>query len=149
MRFALRDPALVLALALAVPSARLGGQAARASGSAQDYVFPSGAGALFFHVKPERSEDFESVVATLADVLGRATDPIRRQQAESWRIFRSTEAPKDFAIYVFLFDPAVLGADYDPVKVLGEALPSELQGLYERLRADVVRVERMGLAKLR
>jgi len=130
-----------------VPAAAQAG--AGTSASLQDYVFPSGAGALFFHVKPDRTQDFEAVVSTLADVLGRAADPIRRQQAESWRIFRSTETPKDFVIYVFLFDPAVVGADYDPIKVLGEALPAELQGLYDRLRADVVRVERMGLAKLR
>jgi hypothetical protein len=115
----------------------------------QDYLFPSGAGALFFHVKPERANDFESVMATLSDVLSRATDPTRRQQADSWRIFKSTEVPKESAIYIFLFDPAVTGADYDPVKVLGEALPVELQGLYDRLRADILRVERMGLSKLR
>ena len=150
MLLTFRSTALALALAVAVPSVRAAEQgSAPAKASAQDYVFPSGAGALFFHVKPDRTLDFESVVATLADVLGRTTDPIRRQQAESWRIFKSTETPKDFAIYVFLFDPAVLGADYDPIKVLGEAIPAELQGLYERLRADVARVERMGLAKIR
>jgi hypothetical protein len=136
----------LLAAAPAVASAAPASQSATV---ADDYLFPSGAGALFFHVKPDKTQDFESVVATLADALARATDPIRRQQAESWRIFKSTEAPKDAVIYVFFFDPAVVGVDYDPIKVLGEALPAELQGLYERLRADVVRVERMGLSKIR
>ncbi len=50
---------------------------------------------------------------------------------------------------MFVFDPALPGADYDPVKLLGEAVPTEAQGLYERLKASIVRVERMGLAKLR
>ena len=89
------------------------------------------------------------VVAKLSEVLDRATDPIRRQQAASWRIFKSVEPSREAAIYIFLFDPAVLGADYDPIKVLSEALPADVQGLYERLKADVVRVERMGLTKLR
>jgi hypothetical protein len=114
-----------------------------------DYLFPSGSGALFFHVKPDKTADFEAVVATLSEVLSKATDPIRRQQADSWRIFKSTEAPRESAIYIFLFDPAVTGADYDPIKVLGEAIPAELQGLYDRLREDIIRVERMGLRKLR
>jgi hypothetical protein len=52
-------------------------------------------------------------------------------------------------IYLFFFDPAVSGADYDPVKVLGEDAPSEVGPLYERLRSAIVRVERMGLVKVR
>ena len=41
------------------------------------------------------------------------------------------------------------GADYDPVKLLTEALPAEVQALYTRLKDSIVRVERMGLVKLR
>ena len=58
-------------------------------------------------------------------------------------------AVKESAIYVFSFDPAVPGADYDPVKLLAEAVPGEAQALYEKLKAAIVRVERMGLARLR
>ena len=115
----------------------------------QEYAFPSGAGVLFFHVRPERAADFEAVVARLSTALDRSTDPTRRQQAASWRVYRSTEPPRDVVIYLFFFDPAVSGADYDPVKVLGEDAPAEVGPLYDRLRAAVVRVERMGLDKLR
>jgi hypothetical protein len=115
----------------------------------QNYTFPSGAGMLFFYVKPDRTADFESVVARLGETLDRADDPTRKQQAAGWRILRSTEATKDAVIYVFLFDPAVLGADYDPVKILSEGQPAEIQPLYEKLRDATIRVERMGLTKLR
>lgn len=142
-----------LALSVAMVSAVAPPAGARSAGSqmpnAADYVFPSGAGALFFHVKPDRVQDFESVIATLADVLDHATDPTRRQQAATWRIYKSLETPQDVVIYIFYFDPAVVGADYDPIKVLSEAMPAEVQSLYDRLRADVVRVERMGLGKIR
>jgi hypothetical protein len=116
---------------------------------AQEYVFPSGAGVLFFHVRPDHAADFEAVVARLAAALDRAADPVRRQQANHWRIYRSAEVPRDVVIYLFFFDPAVSGADYDPVKVLGEDVPAEVAPLYERLRTAIVRVERMGLVKLR
>lgn len=115
----------------------------------QEYVFPSGAGALFLHVKPEKTQDFEAVLTRLGEALDAATDPIRKQQAASWRVFKSVETARDVVIYMFFFDPAVFGADYDPVKVLSEASPADVQGLYERLRADVVRVERLGLSKIR
>ena len=114
-----------------------------------DYKFPSGAGLLFFYVKPDKTADFEAVVARLSEVLDKTEDPVRKPQAANWHILRSVEATPNAAIYVFMFVPAVAGADYDPIKVLGEALPTEAQGLYERLRDSVIRVERMGLGKIR
>jgi hypothetical protein len=114
-----------------------------------DYRFPSGAGLLFFYVKPDKTADFEAVVARLSEVLDKTEDPVRKPQAANWHILRSVEATPDAAIYVFMFVPAVAGADYDPIKVLGEALPTEAQALYERLRDSVIRVERMGLGKIR
>ena len=115
----------------------------------QEYVFSSGAGVLFFHVRSDQAADFEAVVARLSAALDRAADPVRRQQATAWRIYRSAESPRDVVIYLFFFDPAVSGADYDPVRVLGEDAPAEVGPLYERLRTAIVRVERMGLVKLR
>ena len=120
-----------------------------ASASAPDYKFPSGAGMLFFYVKPDKAADFEAVVARLGEALDKSEDPVRKQQAASWRVLRSVEASGDSAIYVFVFVPAVTTADYDPIKVLSEAAPTEVQTLYDRLRDDVIRVERMGLARVR
>jgi hypothetical protein len=115
----------------------------------QAYGFSSGAGVLFFYVRPDKVADFEAIVARLSEALDAAQDPVRKQQAASWRMFRSVEAIKESAIYVFAFDPAVPGADYDPVKLLSEAAPTEAQALYEKLKGAIVRVERMGLARLR
>jgi hypothetical protein len=133
----------------AAPAARAQDPAPAASAAAQAYTFATGAGILFFYVRPDRTSDFEAVVARLSESLDGAQDAVRRQQAASWRMFRSAEAVKESAIYVFSFDPAVPGADYDPVKLLAEAVPAEAQALYEKLKAAIVRVERMGLARLR
>jgi hypothetical protein len=139
----MRWPAVVL---IAVWLSAAGGAQTPAP---QNYVFPSGAGMLFFYVKPEKTADFEAVVARLSDALDKTEDPIRKQQAAGWRILRSVEATKDAAIYVFVFNPAVAGADYDPVKVLSAGVPADVQALYERLRDATVRVERMGLQTIR
>ena len=114
-----------------------------------DYTFPSGAGLLLFYVRPDRTADFEAIARRLGEVLDRADDPVRKQQAANWRVFQSVEVAREHAIYAFIFDPAVAGASYDPVTVLGEALPTEVQVLFDRLKASVIRVERMGLRKLR
>jgi hypothetical protein len=102
-----------------------------------------------FHVRPELTREFEAVVARLTAALDSTPDPLRRAQASSWKMYRSVEAVEDAVVYVFTFFPAVAGADYDPVKVLTEAAPAESATLYERLRAAVIRVERMGLETLR
>jgi hypothetical protein len=115
----------------------------------QSYAFPSGAGMLFFYVKPDKTTDFEAVAARLGSALDGADDPVRKQQAAGWHILKSVETTKDAAIYVFVFDPAVAGADYDPVKVLSEKQPADIRALYEKLRDATIRVERMGLTKLR
>jgi hypothetical protein len=158
MRAARLVAALVVVLLMASPPGtprRL--EAASRQASAQvapapptrDYVFSSGAGMLFFYVKPDKSAEFEAVVARLSQVLDRTEDPVRKQQAASWRILKSVELQTDSPVYVFVFDPAVVGADYDPVKVLSEAAPAELQALYAKLKDATIRVERMALVKLR
>ena len=64
-------------------------------------------------------------------------------------MLRSSEPSRDAVVYVFLLDPVVPSADYDPVRVLSESLPAEVQPLYDKLKASVIRVERMALTKLR
>ncbi|MCC7008389.1 MAG: hypothetical protein IT184_06200 [Acidobacteria bacterium] len=119
---------------------------APAAPARSDYVFSTGAGVLVFHVRPERAQEFESVIRRLSQVLASSTDPVRRQQAGSWRMFRAVETTQDAALYVFVFDPAVTTADYDPVRILAEAAPAEAQVQYEILRAAVIKVEKLALA---
>jgi len=113
-----------------------------------DYVFTGGAGMLFFHVRPDRTADFEAVAARVMASLAASEDPIRRQQALHWKLFRSSEQHEN-AIYVAVFDPVVEGSDYDPVKILAEEAPDEVQALYGQLQAAIVRIERMGLTAVR
>jgi hypothetical protein len=104
---------------------------------------------LFFYVQPDRTGEFEQVVARLRDILDTTDDPLIREQASTWRMFRSVETIREQAVYVFLFDPAVAGADYDPVMFFNDTATTEIYTLYEQLSAAVVRVERMGLDRIR
>jgi hypothetical protein len=112
-------------------------------------MFPSGAGMFVFYVKPDKAADFEGVIHRIAEVLDKSQDPARKSQASSWRIYKSVEETKTERVYVFTFDPASTSVDYDVVKLLSEAAPADAQGLFDRMKDDVVRVERMGLAKIR
>jgi hypothetical protein len=142
--------AVAVVIALCGSSTRASApQGTAAATPSKDYVFSSGAGMLFFYVKPDKSAEFETVVAHLSEALDKTTDPVRKQQAASWKILKSVELQTDSPVYVFVFDPAVVGADYDPVKVLSEGAPADLQALYVQLKDATIRIERMALVKLR
>jgi len=117
-----------------------------------EYVFPTGAGMLLFHVAPAKVTDFDAILVRLKDALAKADTATRKLQAANWLIYKSAEKPaeaSDPVVYLFLFDPAITTANYDPLLLLAEVLPAEVQPLYERMKAAIVRVERMGLTKVR
>lgn len=119
------------------------------TGPPADYSFPTGAGLLFFHVDPTKVADFELIIGRIHDALTQANTPTLKQQALNWKIYRSVEPVTDAKVYVFAFDPALTTASYDPLLLLAQVLPQEVQPLYERLKTDVIKIERMGLETIR
>lgn len=102
-----------------------------APGSHIGRVIAADAGIIFFPVKPERTQDFEKIVAKLKEALALSEDPVRRQQAEGWKVFKAVEpGPNGTALYVFLIDPAVKGSDYAFWKTMYDVFPAEVQELY-------------------
>ena len=77
--------------------------------------------------------DFETIVARLREALQKSDKPGRGQQAASWKVFRAVEpAANGAALYVFVIDPAVKGADYTVSTILAEVFPNEVQALYKQ-----------------
>jgi hypothetical protein len=94
-------------------------------------VFGAPAGLILNAIRPDAVADFERVLGRLAQALATSPDPVRRRQAEGWRVFRATEpGPSDSVLFVFLVDPVVPGADYGVARVLAEAFPDEAGALY-------------------
>ncbi|MGE0446563.1 MAG: hypothetical protein AB7P99_15155 [Vicinamibacterales bacterium] len=94
-------------------------------------VFGTEAGMIFNAIRPDAVKDFEMVIGRLRQALEQSTDPVRRQQAASWKIFKAVEpGPANSVLYVFVMDPAVKGAEYGVAKILAEAFPAEAQELY-------------------
>ena len=96
-------------------------------------VFASDAGMVLNFVKPDKTADFEAVMGKLKEALQKSTKPERKQQAASWKVFKSPEpAQGGNVLYVFLIDPAVKEADYTVSTILNEAFPQEVQTLYKQ-----------------
>jgi hypothetical protein len=117
-----------------VVSTRAAQTQAPANGSSQGNarVFASDAGIVLNFIKPEKTADFEAVVAKLREALQKSDKPERKQQAASWKVFRANEpGANGTVLYVFTIDPAVKGADYTVSMILAEAFPTEAQALYK------------------
>ena len=89
-------------------------------------TFTTPAGLIINAVRPERVADFEKVIGYLQDALASSTNSTVRAQAQGWRVLKASEnGPNGAVLYVFLFDPAVPGADYGLGRILAEAYPDQ------------------------
>jgi hypothetical protein len=96
-------------------------------------LFSHDAGLFLVFIKPDKTADYEAVMGRLKEALAASENPVRKQQAASWKIFKSADpAGAGNVLYVITVDPAVKGADYDVVNILSEAFPAEAQALYNQ-----------------
>src|SRR5687768_10925955 len=98
--------------------------------------FKSDAGMVFNVIRAEHTADFEMVLGRLREALQKSENPSRKQQATNWKVYKSSDPPQETQcadgtkcsaiMYIFIFEKAIPGVDYDPVKILSEAFPTEV-----------------------
>jgi hypothetical protein len=100
-------------------------------------IFGTDAGIVLTFVHPDKVEEFDWVIGYLRDTLEQSDNPIRRQQAEHWQLFRSSDpGPNGAALYVSFMEPVLKGADYSIANILEQELPAErAQELVDSLTA--------------
>ena len=84
-------------------------------------IFPNDAGMVLNFIKPDKTADFEAVMAKLKEALAKSEKPERKQQAEGWKIFKSADPAGGNVLYVYIIDPSVKGADYQVSNIITEA----------------------------
>ena len=95
-------------------------------------VFSGGAGLILYTIKPGSTADFEMVLNKTKEALGKSEKPERKQQAASWRVYKSDQAAANGNVtYVMIIDPALKDADYNIVNILNEVFPAEIQALFK------------------
>jgi hypothetical protein len=120
---------------------------------AQDAAKPSGPyvanseGMIFVHViKAEAAADYEAAMGKVKDALAKSEKPERKQQAQNWRFFKAAEpGPNGASIYVWIINPAVMGADYNLFVILNEGFPQEAAGIYDKLKDAFVAQQKFSL----
>src|SRR4051812_243628 len=106
---------------------------AQAAAAPTTRTFANDGGMVLNFIKPDKTADFEAVVTKLKEALQKSEKPERKQQAASWKVFKSPDpAAGGNVLYVFIIDPSVKGADYTVSNILAEAFPTEVQALYKQ-----------------
>lgn len=137
-RFGISIGLLALCLATAASGLRAGespGTQAAQTSQPGAWLFTHDAGMLFIPVKADKAADFDMAMEKLKEALQKSEDPVRKQQADGWKVFRQVEpGPGGAVLYVFVIDPVVKDADYAPSKILGETLPTEAAAIFAKYR---------------
>ena len=98
------------------------------------YIFAGDGALLLNFIKADKTADYEMIVGKLKEALQKSEKPERKEQAKSWKVFKSPDqAAGGNVLYVFMIDPAVKGADYTVSNVLAEGFPpAEVNELYKQ-----------------
>ena len=85
-------------------------------------------------IKPDKTADFEAVVAKYKEALAKSDKPARKEQLAGLKIFKSPTAMGGNTAYIFVADPIVKGEEYDITRVINEVFPSEVTDMFNKYK---------------
>ncbi len=138
------------------------------------YEFTTDIGAFLIVIQADKAPMFDAAMAKLKQAFASSkASNDRRRQAAGWRVFKSAETPTPGTpaipavpatatspavaavpagpatiTYLFLIDPVAKKSSYDPIEIIKELLPDEVQSTYDQLQAGWVSATRIGLTEL-
>lgn len=86
-------------------------------------------------VNPELSADFEAALAQMGKALQASRTAGRKRQAAGWKVYKGTQLFSGSLPYVLSLDPVMSRVEYDPMRLIQEAFPAEVDAVYARYRA--------------
>src|SRR5262245_14679265 len=69
-------------------------------------LFNNDAGMVLNFIKPDKTADFEMVMAKVKEALQKSDKPQRKEQAAGWKVFKSADPAGANVLYVYFIDPS-------------------------------------------
>jgi hypothetical protein len=85
-------------------------------------------------IKPDKTADFEKVLAKLKEALNKSEKAERKQQAAGWKVYKSPDQVQGSAVYIFMISPIVKGQEYDITRLIAEVFPVEVQEVFKQYK---------------
>ena len=114
------------------PAAAPAAPAGQAQPVSNPRLFANDGAMVLNFIKPDKTADFEEVMAKLKEALMKSAKPERKEQAAGWKVFKSPDMAGANHLYVFVIYPAVKGADYQISNIIAEAFPTEANAILQK-----------------
>ncbi len=91
-----------------------------------------------FAINPDKTADYEQVIAKLKDALTKIEAPEAKQQLAGWKIIKNaTPNPDGSIVYIHIISPVVKMADYSIMNNIYSVVkdPAEQKAVYDLYRA--------------
>ena len=101
-------------------------------------------------VNPDKTADYEKVMAQLKDALSKSTRPEAKQQLAGWKVVKmSSPGPEGTVIYTHVITP-VNGADYNLLQIMYAVFtdPAEQKALYDLYAGSLAKNLGIGSGKV-
>ena len=85
-------------------------------------------------IKPDKTADFESVIAKYKEALEKSENPTRKQQLAGMHFYKSPMQAQGNAMYIIYVENVGKGEEYDITRVVTEVFPVEVQTIYQKYK---------------
>ncbi len=85
-------------------------------------------------IKPDKTADFETVVAKYKEAFGKSDNPKRKEQLAGMTFLKSPTPVGGNTAYIFRVDPVIAGEEYDITRVIYEVFPSEATDMFNKYK---------------
>lgn len=95
-------------------------QSADQQPAAQKLTYDGDTVIIAYQTNPGKDADYEQVIAKLREALAKSTDPLAKQQLESWTVTKLSKPLQadGGSTYLHVISPVVSGADYSIVNIV-------------------------------
>ena len=93
-----------------------------------------------FAVLPDKTADYEKVLATLKDSLAKSSKPEAKQQLAGWKVMKNPmPQPDGTVLYIHVISPVVPEADYSITNIVYDVVkdPGEQTAFFNTYRGSI------------
>jgi hypothetical protein len=130
------------------PATPPAGGAQAAPAQAENPTFSAPAGLLLVQIKPDKTADYEAMITKLKDALSKSEKPERKAMAKAWKVFKATEPAAGNTLYVHVIDASAPGDYTNPLRIISEVFPTEVQDIYTKVKEGFVQTGLLNLTLL-
>ena len=85
-------------------------------------------------IKPDKTADFETVIAKYREAFGKSDNAKRKEQLAGMTFLKSPTPVGGNTAYIFRVDPVVKGEEYDITRIIYEVFPSEATDMFNKYK---------------